>query len=137
MENIIKDSLIDHFNLKIIFQKTNMVFFHVILQLSLHMLECVNDLMRVIENGKCVDICCIDFKRAFDSVSINKLIHKLKYIGISEYYVLWLLRFLSNRQMSVKMNDTLSNSFLQISGVAQVPLLGHFASLFILIFCEY
>ena len=51
--------------------------------------------MRPIENGICADICYIDFKCAIDSVSINKLIHKLKHIDISEHYVSWLFKFLS------------------------------------------
>ena len=34
-----------------------------------------------------VEICSIDLKRGFDCVSINKLVHKLKHISISEHYV--------------------------------------------------
>ena len=74
---------------------------------------------QVIDNNRCADIYYIDLKRAFDSVSINKLIHKSKHIGISHHYVSWLSTFLFNSQLSVMLNDTLSNSFVQISGVAQ------------------
>ena len=56
---------------------------------------------------------------ASGSVFINKLIHKLKHVGIFYHYISWLSSFLSNRQMSVKIKDTLSNSFLQTVGVAQ------------------
>ena len=48
---------------------------------GLQILECMNDWSLSIESGKCVDVCYIDFSRAFDTVSIPKLQHKLNAYG--------------------------------------------------------
>ena len=75
-------------------------------------------------NGECVDVCLIDFAKAFDSLSIPKLIYKLKTFGIKGSCLSWLKNFLSLRKMWVKVNDTFSDYIPQSSGVPQVSVLG-------------
>ena len=47
------------------------------------LLECLNYFTSALEESDCLDVRYIDFKRAFDSVSIPKLIHKLSAFSIS------------------------------------------------------
>ena len=63
------------------------------------LLETVNVITEAVENGDCVDVCYIDFSKAFDTVSIPKLIQKLKFYGLFDKYLNWLTIFLSNRTM--------------------------------------
>ena len=63
------------------------------------LLECLNDFIDAIEHGDCIDICLIDFRRAFDTVSIPKLLHKLSAYGISGSCLVWLTNFLNDRTM--------------------------------------
>ena len=67
-------------------------------------------------NTKCVDIIYIDFSKAFDVVSHEKLLFKLKSYGISN--------FLSNRYQITRVSNSLSNSSIVKSGVPQGSVLG-------------
>ena len=50
------------------------------------------------------DIIYFDFKKAFDSVSHNKLLTKLRAYGISGDLFDWIEAFLSNRKQAVTYN---------------------------------
>lgn len=54
------------------------------------------------------DIIYFDFKKAFDSVSHNKLLTKLRAYGISGDLFDWIEAFLSNRKQAVTICNTLS-----------------------------
>ena len=47
---------------------------------GLQIIECMNDCSLSIEFDKCVDV-YLDFSRAFDTVSIPKLLHKINAYG--------------------------------------------------------
>ena len=51
-----------------------------------NLLELLNDLSSYINNGQSVDLITIDFSKAFDSISHNKLIYKLKMLVFVEKY---------------------------------------------------
>jgi ribonuclease P/MRP protein subunit RPP40 len=91
---------------------------------GLQILECVNDWTMAIESGKCIDVCYIDFSRAFDTVSIPKLLHKFAAYGFRGLLLNWLKDFLSDRTLRVKINNSLSGVALQTSGIAQGTSLG-------------
>ena len=46
---------------------------------GLQILECFNDWTKAVELGDCVDVCYVDFARAFDTVSTPKNCH-IKYL---------------------------------------------------------
>ena len=46
------------------------------------LLECLENWTMAVENKMNIDICYIDFSKAFDSVSIPKLIYKLSKYGL-------------------------------------------------------
>ena len=71
-----------------------------------------------------IDIIYFDFKKAFDSVPHNELLHKLKAMGISGNLWLWFKSYLLNRQQCVKINNNYSHLLPVLSGVPQGSILG-------------
>jgi hypothetical protein len=90
------------------------------------LLECTNDWSEEIENGNCIDVGCIDFCRAFDNVSISKLMYKLSCYGFSEKLHAWLSNFLSDTIFCIKINACTLTCFEQLSGILQGSVLGTF-----------
>jgi hypothetical protein len=88
------------------------------------LLECLDEWSAAIERGDCIDACYIDFSRAFDSVSLPKLLNKLAAYGINGLYQTWLSSFLLNRTVRVRVNNKLSKPISQTSGVPQGSVLG-------------
>jgi len=62
-----------------------------------NLLESVNDWSVSLQAKNKTEIAYIDFKRAFDSVSHPKLLHKLHAYGINGTLLAWIEFFLSNR----------------------------------------
>jgi ribonuclease P/MRP protein subunit RPP40 len=123
MESIVRDALSAHLNNNNLITSAQHGFLanH---STGAQLLECLNDWSIAVEEGECVDVCYIDFARAFDSVSLPKLIQKLSSYGISGLCLNWLKSFLFNRTLCVKVNKACSNSAVQISGVPQGSVLG-------------
>jgi len=68
-------------------------------------------------NRGSVDCVHIDFRRAFDLVSHQKLLSKLVAFGISGLQLNWLKVFVSNRVQHVSVNGVLSGECCVTSGV--------------------
>ena len=83
-------------------------------------------------NKKCVDIIYIDFAKAFDVVSNEKLLFKLKSYGISNKIIKWFYNFLSNRSQITRVENSFSNSSIVKSGVPQGSVLVQFYLYYIL-----
>ena len=75
-------------------------------------------------NTKCVDIIYIDFSKAFDDDSHEKLLFKLKSYGISNKIIKWVYHLLSNRSQITRVDNSFSNSSILKSGVTQGSVLG-------------
>uniref|UniRef100_A0A8R1EBF1 Reverse transcriptase domain-containing protein n=1 Tax=Caenorhabditis japonica TaxID=281687 RepID=A0A8R1EBF1_CAEJA len=73
------------------------------------------------QNTHCV---YIDFRKAFDKVSIPKLVTKLASFGLNGYLLGWLSDFLSNRDQKIIVNGSLSLPKPVKSGVPQGSVLG-------------
>lgn len=71
-----------------------------------------------------VDAIFIDFAKAFDRVPHNKLIEKLKSIGINSQILSWVAAYLSNRTQYVYLNKSESDRLNVFSGVPQGSVLG-------------
>ena len=84
----------------------------------------VNDWALFLSNRKSVVIAYIDFRKAFDSVSHPKLIHKLVSYGIHGNLLLWITFFLSDRIQCVCVGSSLSKSSPVSSGVPQGSVIG-------------
>ena len=79
-------------------------------------------------NGKCnntaVDVIYMDFKKAFDSVSHNALLCKLRSLGITGALHNWLTTYLKTRTQCVSIGSKCSNYCTVLSGVPQGSILG-------------
>ena len=72
-----------------------------------------------LNNKKCVDIIYIDFAKACDVVSHEKLLFKLKSYGISNKIIVLIYNLLSNRSQITQVEKPLSNSSIVKSEVPQ------------------
>ena len=84
-----------------------------------NLLECLNDWTLTVQRKKAVTVAYIDFSRAFDSVSHNKLLAKLHSYGIRGEILLWLEHFFKIRTHQTRVGDCLSDEATLISGVIQ------------------
>ena len=70
------------------------------------------------------DVIYVDYAKAFDKVSHQKLLHKLRSYGISGCLLSWLKGFLQERTFRVKISEELSPPYTISSGVPQGSVLG-------------
>ena len=86
-----------------------------------NLLECMNDWTLNIDLGCNTVIIYIDFAKAFDTVSHNKLMCKLYSYGIRGQLLLWLQRFFLNRTHQTKIGDSdLISGVVQGSGIGPI-----------------
>ena len=90
------------------------------------MLETISDWTSALNNKDNIDCIFIDFKKAFDSISHSKLLHKLNSYGLPLLVTKWIKSFLTGRTQQVKIgnSDTLSSSLPCTSGIPQGSVLG-------------
>ena len=91
-----------------------------------NLLETLNDWTRALEQHQFVKILYIDFEKAFDRVSVPKLLYKLKAVGVSGNLFSCLESFLTHRTQAVRVGEALSDFLPVESGVPQGSVLGPF-----------
>ncbi|CAH8492055.1 unnamed protein product [Dicrocoelium dendriticum] len=79
---------------------------------------------RSLDAGKRLDAVFVDFSKAFDKVPHERLLFKLRGIGVTGNFLSWVSDFLQGRFMQVKVNEALSDQILMTSGVPQGSVLG-------------
>nr|VZI27151.1 unnamed protein product [Spirometra erinaceieuropaei] len=79
---------------------------------------------RALEEGFEVDVVYIDFRKAFDTVPPQRLLHKLSAIGIRRDLLNWIRAFLVGRKQRVCIGDDMSEWVNVTSGVPQGSVLG-------------
>ena len=89
-----------------------------------NLVEMLNHITAKLDMGSCIDLLCIDFAKAFDSVSHDKLLYKLYAYGIRGNVLNWISGFLKNRTFKVKVNNSFSDIFDVCSSVPQESVLG-------------
>ena len=71
-----------------------------------------------------MDVVYMDFKKAFDSVPHNKLLIKLRSMGIHGRLLSWFQYYLTSRRQCVQVGDSHSQFCDVLSGVPQGSILG-------------
>ena len=66
----------------------------------------------------------IDLKKAFDSISHEIILKKLKTVGVSGVELAWFTRYLRDRMQCVSVNSCMSDFIEMKTGVPQGALLG-------------
>ncbi len=123
MEHIVVSHLLDHMDLYSILSKLQHGFrkFH---SCTSQLLLTVSDLANQLNSNKQVDICVLDFSKAFDVVSHRKLLAKLSHYGIRGDILTWIQSFLTNRKQSIVVEGVSSKQSDVLSGVPQGTCLG-------------
>nr|VZI34139.1 unnamed protein product [Spirometra erinaceieuropaei] len=85
---------------------------------------CLEIWTRALEEGFEVDVVYIDFRKAFDTVPHQRLLHKFSDIGIRGDLLNWIRAFLVGRKQRVCIGDDMSEWVNVTSGVPQGSVLG-------------
>ena len=83
------------------------------------LLTSLEDWTRLMEGGDSVDVAYLDFKKAFDSVPHQRLIQKLRDLGIRGALLKWIEAFLVGRSQHVVVNRVRSQPISVRSGIPQ------------------
>ena len=83
-----------------------------------------HELLQNMQKGKQTDLILLDFSKAFDKVSHEKLLHKLHFYGIRGNILSWIKSFLDNRSQTVVIEGKQSKTAPVSSGVPQGSVLG-------------
>jgi len=123
LESIIRDKITEHLDQNKLIKPSQHGFVkHRSCQTNL--LEFMEIVTEAVDQGDAVDLVYLDFSKAFDKVSHQKLILKLKSHGISGSVLKWIEAWLSGRRQRVVINGKSSGWTLVESEVPQGSVLG-------------
>lgn len=123
MESIVRQELVDHFHRHNILDSAQHGFLSKRSTVT-QLLLCVNDWTKIVDNGYELDVVYLDIAKAFDSVSHQLLLTKLKNYGVTGKTLAWLEQYLTDRKQYVQLGQMQSGVVDVTSGVPQGSLLG-------------
>ena len=89
------------------------------------LLQVMEDLTQIVDNGYPIDIIYLDLKKAFDQVPHQRLLCKLLSYGFTGNIILkWIANFLVSRTHVVRVGNDYSSSTNVLSGIPQGSILG-------------
>ena len=123
IESIIRDKIMEHMENNNLFSNKQFGFLNgrsTVLQL----LTVLDKWTKIIDEGVTIDCVYFNFKKAFDKVPHQRLIHKVEQYGIKEDIINWIKSFLDSRTQQVVINGELSEPKNVTSGIPQGSVLG-------------
>ena len=88
------------------------------------LIECLNDWVRNFDENVQTDVVYLDFAKAFDSVPHDRLLLKLRHLGIRGKILRWIQAYLKGRKQRVVLRNGQSSWCEVDSGVPQGSILG-------------
>ena len=89
-----------------------------------NLLEVLDHIGSLLDNGEQVDVIYMDMSKAFDKVSHGRLLRKLREFGYGGNLLQWFSSYLTDRRQCVTVAGATSNSLPVGSGVPQGSILG-------------
>ena len=123
IESIIRDKIMEYMESNNLFSNKQFGFLNgrsTVLQL----LTVLDKWTKIIDEGGTIDCVYFDFKKAFDKVPHQRLIHKAEQYGIKGDIINWIKSFLDSRTQQVVINGELSEPKNVTSGIPQGSVLG-------------
>lgn len=123
MERILRDKVVGHVTRQKLLTAQQHGFIRKKSCLS-NLLCFLDEITKRIDKGQRVEVCYLDFQKAFDSVNHRFLLAKLESFQLGKGLIGWIEKFLVGRQINVVVEGERSQSGVPTSGVPQGSVLG-------------